>query len=142
MRREVVYGELEYRLHGPLLKGYKRRESFDLRPLDKKPASRSAEFRHRVGPELIHCAHHARAFQVQGGWRATHERQEHESRGTGTASVELVAAVPFLLLALAVAAQIALAGQALWSASVAARPGAGGTGRCRPQGGGTAGAAP
>jgi hypothetical protein len=36
----------------------------------------------------------------------------------------LVAAVPFLLLALAVAAQIALAGQALWSASVAARAGA------------------
>jgi hypothetical protein len=42
----------------------------------------------------------------------------------GTASVELVAAVPFLLLALAVAAQIALVGQALWSASVAARAGA------------------
>jgi hypothetical protein len=42
----------------------------------------------------------------------------------GTASVELVAAVPFLLLALLVAAQIALAGQALWSASVAARAGA------------------
>jgi hypothetical protein len=42
----------------------------------------------------------------------------------GTASVELIAAVPFLLLALTVAAQIALAGQALWSASVAARAGA------------------
>jgi hypothetical protein len=42
----------------------------------------------------------------------------------GTASVELVAAVPFLLLALLVAAQIALAGQALWSAGVAARAGA------------------
>ncbi len=42
----------------------------------------------------------------------------------GTASIELVAAVPFLLLALAVAVQIALAGQALWSASVAARAGA------------------
>ncbi len=42
----------------------------------------------------------------------------------GTASVELVAAVPFLLLAVLVAAQIALAGQALWSASVAARAGA------------------
>jgi hypothetical protein len=42
----------------------------------------------------------------------------------GTASVELVAAIPFLLLALAVAVQIALAGQALWSASVAARAGA------------------
>ena len=34
----------------------------------------------------------------------------------GTASIELVAAVPFLLLTLAVAAQIALAGQdKLWS---------------------------
>jgi hypothetical protein len=42
----------------------------------------------------------------------------------GTASVELVAVVPFLLLALLVVAQIALAGQALWSASVAARAGA------------------
>src|SRR5690348_10094070 len=42
----------------------------------------------------------------------------------GTASVELVAVVPFLLLAVLVAAQIALAGQALWSASVAARAGA------------------
>lgn len=42
----------------------------------------------------------------------------------GTASVELVATIPFLLLALAVAAQIALAGQSLWSASVAARAGA------------------
>jgi hypothetical protein len=42
----------------------------------------------------------------------------------GTASIELIAVVPFLLLALAVAAQIALAGQALWSASVAARAGA------------------
>ena len=42
----------------------------------------------------------------------------------GTASVELVAVVPFLLLAVLVAAQIAMAGQALWSASVAARAGA------------------
>jgi len=42
----------------------------------------------------------------------------------GTASIELVAAVPFLLLAILVAAQIALAGQALWSAGVAARAGA------------------
>jgi hypothetical protein len=42
----------------------------------------------------------------------------------GTASVELVAVVPFLLLALLAVAQIALAGQSLWSASVAARAGA------------------
>jgi Flp pilus assembly protein TadG len=42
----------------------------------------------------------------------------------GTASVELLAVVPFLLLAVLIAAQLALAGQALWSASVAARAGA------------------
>jgi Flp pilus assembly protein TadG len=42
----------------------------------------------------------------------------------GTASVELVAVVPFLLLAVLVAAQIGLAGGALWSAGVAARAGA------------------
>jgi len=45
-------------------------------------------------------------------------------REEGTASVELVAALPFLLLAVLVAAQLALAGQALWSAGVAARAGA------------------
>ncbi len=45
-------------------------------------------------------------------------------REEGTASVELIAAVPFLLLAVLVAAQIGLAGQALWSAGVAARAGA------------------
>ncbi len=45
-------------------------------------------------------------------------------REEGTASVELVAVVPFLLLAILVAAQLALAGQALWSAGVAARAGA------------------
>jgi hypothetical protein len=42
----------------------------------------------------------------------------------GTASVELIAAIPFLALAVLVAAQLALAGQALWSAGVAARAGA------------------
>lgn len=36
----------------------------------------------------------------------------------------MIAVVPFLLLAVVVAAQIALAGQALWSAGVAARAGA------------------
>jgi hypothetical protein len=45
-------------------------------------------------------------------------------REAGTASVELIAVIPFLLLAVLVAAQIAIAGQALWSASVAARAGA------------------
>jgi hypothetical protein len=43
------------------------------------------------------------------------------SREDGTASVELIAVVPFLLLAVLVAAQIALAGHALWSAGIAAR---------------------
>jgi len=42
----------------------------------------------------------------------------------GTASVELIATAPFLLLALVLVAQAALAGHALWSASVAARAGA------------------
>jgi hypothetical protein len=45
-------------------------------------------------------------------------------REEGTASVELIAVVPFLLLAALVAAQIALAGQAFWSAGIAARAGA------------------
>jgi hypothetical protein len=40
----------------------------------------------------------------------------------GTASVELVAVVPFLLLAMLAVAQIALAGQALWAASVGLPP--------------------
>jgi hypothetical protein len=52
-------------------------------------------------------------------------RAEKAAHGEeGTASVELVAVVPFLLLALLAVAQIALAGEALWSASVAARAGA------------------
>jgi hypothetical protein len=45
-------------------------------------------------------------------------------REGGTASVELIAVIPFLLLAVLVAAQLALAGQALWSAGIAARAGA------------------
>jgi hypothetical protein len=45
-------------------------------------------------------------------------------REDGTASVEMVAVTPFLLLAVLVAAQIGLAGHALWSAGVAARAGA------------------
>ena len=52
----------------------------------------------------------------------TADRAGH--REGGTASVELVAVVPFLLLAVLAAVQIALAGQALWSAGVAARAGA------------------
>jgi hypothetical protein len=45
-------------------------------------------------------------------------------REGGTASVELIAVVPFLLLAVLVAAQIGLAGHALWSAGIASRAGA------------------
>ena len=42
----------------------------------------------------------------------------------GSASVELVAAVPALLVALLVGVQLTLVGQAYWSAAVAARAGA------------------
>jgi hypothetical protein len=42
-------------------------------------------------------------------------------REEGTASVELIAVTPFLLLAVVVAAQIAVVGQAIWSAGLAAR---------------------
>lgn len=45
-------------------------------------------------------------------------------REEGTASVETIAAVPLLLLAALVAAQIGFAGHALWSAGIAARAGA------------------
>jgi hypothetical protein len=48
----------------------------------------------------------------------------HHDREAGSASIELVGVLPFLLLAVLVAAQLALAGQALWSAAVAARAGA------------------
>jgi hypothetical protein len=51
----------------------------------------------------------------------SHQAANSFRREGGTASVELVAVVPFLLLAVLVAAQIGLAGQALWSAGVAAR---------------------
>jgi hypothetical protein len=42
----------------------------------------------------------------------------------GSVSVELVGTLPFLGLALLVAAQIALAGAALWGAAISARAGA------------------
>jgi hypothetical protein len=45
-------------------------------------------------------------------------------REDGTASVELIGVVPFLLLVILAAAQIGLAGYALWSAGSAARAGA------------------
>ncbi|MGE5281590.1 MAG: pilus assembly protein [Chloroflexota bacterium] len=46
------------------------------------------------------------------------------NREDGTASIELIGVVPFLLLAILVAAQIGAAGYALWSAGTAARAGA------------------
>jgi Flp pilus assembly protein TadG len=53
----------------------------------------------------------------------SHQAAGSFRREDGTASVEMVAVVPFLLLAVLVAAQIGLAGAALWSAGVAARAG-------------------
>jgi hypothetical protein len=55
------------------------------------------------------------------GGRAASGRSGRER---GAVSVELVATLPFLGLALLAAAQIAIAGAALWSAAVAARAGA------------------
>jgi hypothetical protein len=46
------------------------------------------------------------------------------SEERGQASVELIAAVPILLLVTLLVGQLALAGYALWSAGVAARAGA------------------
>lgn len=54
----------------------------------------------------------------------SHQAASSFRREGGTASVEMVAVVPFLLLAVLVAAQIGLGGWALWSAGVAARAGA------------------
>lgn len=54
----------------------------------------------------------------------SHQAAGSYRREDGTASVEMVAVIPFLLLAVLVAAQIGLAGQALWSAGIAARAGA------------------
>lgn len=54
----------------------------------------------------------------------SHRAASSAHREDGTASVEMVAVVPFLLLAVLVAAQLALAGYTLWAAGVAARAGA------------------
>jgi hypothetical protein len=73
---------------------------------------------------MAHGARHG-CGSSRHGWlvpSSTASSAGHRERGT--ASVELIAVVPFLLLAVGVGAQIALAGQALWSASVAARAGA------------------
>ena len=49
---------------------------------------------------------------------------ERVRRERGSASLELVGVLPFLLVAVLVAAQLAIAGASLWSASLAARAGA------------------
>ncbi len=54
----------------------------------------------------------------------SHQAAGSFRREDGTASIEMVAVVPFLLLAVLVAAQVGLAGAALWSAGIAARAGA------------------
>src|SRR4051794_24452470 len=81
------------------------------------------QFRALADSEDLIFARHACGVGWDGlGMSPRAKRAAHGEEGT--ASVELVAVVPFLLLALLAAAQIALAGQALWSASVAARAGA------------------
>ncbi len=54
----------------------------------------------------------------------SHQAAGSYRREDGTASVELIGVVPFLLLAVLVAAQLGVAGYALWSAGTAARAGA------------------
>jgi hypothetical protein len=65
-----------------------------------------------------------RAFRWNGGAVPPRTVSSAGHRERGTASAELVAAIPFLLLAVMAAGQIALAGHSLWSAGVAARAGA------------------
>jgi hypothetical protein len=72
----------------------------------------------------LRSAHHACVAGWDGADVPPDDARGERHGEEGTASVELIAVVPFLLLAVAVAAQFALAGQALWSASVAARAGA------------------
>lgn len=53
-------------------------------------------------------------------WKLKKRRSGEE----GTASIELIAAIPVVMLTLLVAAQITVAGYALWAAGIAARAGA------------------
>jgi hypothetical protein len=52
------------------------------------------------------------------------EFRSRAGREEGSASLELVGVLPFLLVAILVAAQLAMTGAALWSAGIAARAGA------------------
>ena len=60
---------------------------------------------------------------VESG-RSRGSRRRRSAASSGQASVELIAAIPFLILATLVAIQLALIGFALWSAGSAARAGA------------------
>lgn len=51
-------------------------------------------------------------------------KQDHHQGQRGSVSLELIGAIPIVLLCLLVAAQITVAGYALWSAGIAARAGA------------------
>ena len=51
-------------------------------------------------------------------------KRRSEGGERGQASVELIGAIPALLVAILIAAQLVAAGAALWSASLAARAGA------------------
>jgi hypothetical protein len=50
--------------------------------------------------------------------------QTEETSERGSASIELIGVLPFLLLAILVAGQLAIAGHTIWSAGIAARAGA------------------
>lgn len=63
------------------------------------------------------------AFVDQPADRPASRRRLLEER-RGSASLELIGAIPILLLAVLVAAQIIIAGHAFWSAGLAARAGA------------------
>ncbi|MBK5110710.1 MAG: pilus assembly protein [Thermoleophilia bacterium] len=54
----------------------------------------------------------------------TNGRRSRAGEERGSASLELTGAIPIVLLAVLVAAQIAVAGHAFWSAGLAARAGA------------------
>jgi hypothetical protein len=55
---------------------------------------------------------------------AEHRDRQGPEGERGSASVELIGVLPFLIVAVLVAAQIALAGASLWSAAIASRAGA------------------
>ena len=76
----------------------------------------------RIDGVLTRCAQFARRAlprSADGGSSRSGTRWER-----GQASVELIGAIPALLVAVLIAAQLVAAGHALWSAALAARAGA------------------